>query len=471
VKKGKVLVKPSSLETTATRFLTDYGMFLVLVVLFICFGLVTVTQMPYTGASAGRNLAQRILAEHGEDAQVLIVVQPSDVDKAMAQELRERLADAGATVLDTVTEGPPTAAAALERIGSDGQRLDVIACTPLTANWNVFDRSLKTLAAEHASLKDAVVMKPGTYWGPQFLTVKNLLNVADQTAVYAILAIGMTMVIITGGIDLSVGSLIALSGVVAALLIRDAASGVETSNLGLVACSLGAILICAAVGLFSGTMVTVFRVAPFIATLAMMQMARGFAFVLNDGETIGRDVVPEAYTWLGRERIFWIPNTVLLMVVLYVIAHIVMTRTSLGRYIYAVGGNPEAARLSGVPVKRVLLLVYTLCGALAGLGGIIVASKLQAGDPRTGDMRELYVIAAVVVGGTSLSGGEGKILSTLIGALIIASIENGMNMVGLETYPQMIMLGAVILGAVLLDNAKKRGWLGAQFATDTGVRL
>jgi ribose transport system permease protein len=150
------------------------------------------------------------------------------------------------------------------------------------------------------------------------------------------------------------------------------------------------------------------------------------------------------------------------MAILYAGAHILMTRTVLGRYIYAVGGNKEAARLSGVPVKSVLLTVYSICGALAGLGGIVLASQLKSGAPTYGLMYELYVIAAVVVGGTSLAGGQGTVLGTLIGAFIIAVIQNGMNLTGVESYTQKVVLGLVILGAVLLDMLKRRGWRGAR---------
>ena len=153
-----------------------------------------------------------------------------------------------------------------------------------------------------------------------------------------------------------------------------------------------------------------------------------------------------------------LPIAVWLMIGLYIAAHLLMTHTSLGRYVYAVGGNPQAALFSGVPIKRVLLFVYTLCGALAGVGGVIMASQLKSGSPTYGGMYELYVIAAVVVGGTSLYGGDGKILGTLIGALIIAVIQNGMNLTGVESYTQKVVLGLVILGAVLLDILKKRGW-------------
>ncbi len=165
--------------------------------------------------------------------------------------------------------------------------------------------------------------------------------------------------------------------------------------------------------------------------------------------------------WLGRGAdLFGIPNAVVLMLVLYALAHVLMSRTTLGRYLYAVGGNREAARLSGVPVRRVLLFAYVASGLLAGLGGVVMASQLKSGSPTYGQMYELYVIAAVVVGGTSLSGGEGKMLGTLIGAFTIAVIQNGMNLTNVESYTQKVVLGLVILGAVLLDLLRHRGWGG-----------
>jgi ribose transport system permease protein len=202
-------------------------------------------------------------------------------------------------------------------------------------------------------------------------------------------------------------------------------------------------------------MITQFGIPPFIVTLAMMMVASGLAFIFAQGQSIYQ--VPDSLVWLGRGAdLFGIPNTVVMMVALYAIAHVVMTRTVVGRHIYAVGGNKSAAILSGVPVKKVLLFVYTVCGALAGLGGVVQASQLKSGAPTYGVMYELYVIAAVVVGGTSLAGGEGKILGTLIGAFIIAVIQNGMNLTGVESYTQKVALGLVLLGAVLLDRLKKR---------------
>ena len=188
-----------------------------------------------------------------------------------------------------------------------------------------------------------------------------------------------------------------------------------------------------------------------------MMVASGLAYMLSGGQSIYQ--VPSSFEWLGRgDDLVGIPNAVVLMVILYLFAHLMMSRTVVGRQIYAVGGNPEAARLSGVPVRRILLSVYAGCGALAGLGGIVMASQFRSGDPKYGLMYELYVIAAVVVGGSSLSGGTGKVFGTLIGAFIIAVIQNGMNLTGVQSYTQKVVLGLVLLSAVLLDLLKKRGW-------------
>ena len=201
-------------------------------------------------------------------------------------------------------------------------------------------------------------------------------------------------------------------------------------------------------------MITFCAIPPFIVTMGVMLVGSGMAYLLSQGQSIYQ--VPDSFIWLGRGTAWGgLPVSVVLMIVLYCVAHILMSRTALGRYIYAVGGNQEAARLSGVPVNRVILFVYTLCGALAGLGGIITASQLKSGAATYGQMYEMYVIAAAVVGGTSLSGGQGKIFGTLIGAFIIAVIQNGMNLIGVESYTQKVVLGLVILGAVLLDRLKQ----------------
>jgi ribose transport system permease protein len=187
----------------------------------------------------------------------------------------------------------------------------------------------------------------------------------------------------------------------------------------------------------------------------MMQVAAGLGYIISEGKPIYQ--IPDSFIWLGRgvDPLLHIPNAVILMLILYAAAHIVMTRTTFGRYLYAVGGNPEAARLAGIRVKLVLFSAYTICGMLAGLGGVVMASQLKSGAPTYGLTYELYVIAAVVVGGTSLMGGEGRILGTLIGAFIIAVIQNGMNLVNVESYTQKVVLGLVILGAVLADRLKQ----------------
>jgi ribose transport system permease protein len=267
----------------------------------------------------------------------------------------------------------------------------------------------------------ARILTPPAFRWPTFLLPDNLRNVANQISVIAIIAIGMTMVIITAGIDLSVGSLIALSAVVAAWLIAHA-GGAGASAAVMALGSLGGIAVCGAVGAFSGLVITSFRIPPFIATLAMMQVAAGLGYIISQGKPIYQ--LPDGFVTLGRgaDPLLGIPYAVILMVVLYVLAHVVMSRTTFGRYVYAVGGNEEASRLAGIRVHAV------------------------------------YVIAAVVVGGTSLSGGEGRIFGTLIGAFIIAVIQNGMNLTNVESYTQKVVLGLVILGAVLLDRLKHRGF-------------
>jgi ribose transport system permease protein len=194
---------------------------------------------------------------------------------------------------------------------------------------------------------------------------------------------------------------------------------------------------------------------PFIATLGMMLVASGVAYLISGGESIYQ--IPEGFVWLGRGTAFLsIPNAVVLMIVLYAIAHVLMSRMKIGRYIYAVGGNVEAARLSGVNVFAILLFVFGISGMMAGLGGVVLASQLKSGAPTYGLLYELYAIAAAVLGGTSLSGGQGKVIGTLIGALIIGVIQNGMNLTGVESYTQKVVLGLVILGAVLLDMLRRK---------------
>ena len=439
------------------RGLSDYGMVLVLLVLCGLLSVLTWAEQYPNDADAGQSLGADILAAKGKDVRVLIVVRAKqDYDAELAEALRETLVAGGATVIDVVKGKPSDARAALKKISDEDQRLDVIAGNNVTGQWLVFRNMAKP--GNFPNLAKTEIMTPKPYWWPDFLKLGNLVNVTDNIVVIAILAIGVTMVIITGGIDLSVGSLVALSAVTAALLIRDVGGALDASGPALFACALGGIILCGLVGLFSGTMITVFDIPPFIVTLAMLLVGSGIAYILSNGEPISNPI-PLSFKWLGGEAsLLGIPNAVVMAALLYIAAHIVMTRTKWGRYIYAVGGNAEAARLSGVPVLRVKLMVYAVSGALAGLGGVVLASRQKTGTPTYGNMYELYTIAAVVVGGTSLAGGEGRVLGTLIGALIIAVIRNGMNLTNVEPYKQKVILGLVILGAVLLDAMKRKGW-------------
>jgi ribose transport system permease protein len=430
-------------------FVADYGMVFVLLLLCAFFSVVTISDQSPAGEAAAEQVAADIREQFGKSARVLIVAGDQPEDAAFAETLARELAAAGAQVPATVQGEPREARDALEKIAASGNRLDAIACTRSAATWLVF-ADVKT---DFPAAGDPRIIAPRSYRWPNFLKSENLLNIANQIAVIAIIAIGMTMVIITGGIDLSVGSLIALSAVLAARFIRDFAGGVSASTGGMVLACLTAALLCGMAGAFSGLMITRFRIPPFIVTLAMMLVGSGLAYTLADGQSIYQ--LPDSFIWLGRGAdLFGLPNAVVLMLVLYVLAHVLMSRMKPGRYLYAVGGNSEAARLSGVPVPRVLMFAYIASALLAGLGGVIMASQLKSGSATYGNMYELYVIAAVVVGGTSLSGGEGKMPGTLIGAFTIAVIQNGMNLTNVESYTQKVVLGLVILGAVLLDKLR-----------------
>ncbi|UFP93874.1 ABC transporter permease [Gloeobacter morelensis] len=279
---------------------------------------------------------------------------------------------------------------------------------------------------------------------PGFFTLENFINISLQTAIFGILAVGMTLVILTGGIDLSVGSVVALAGVSGAMV-------AQTGGLGMPA----AILVGGGVGLFSGLLVAYFRVAPFVVTLAGLTIARGLAFLLTGGRSIGG--LPPDFTFWGQKQLGLLPLPVLILVAVVAGGYFLLTRTVFGRQIYAIGGNAEASWLAGVPVQGVLVAVYLINGLLAGLAGGVLAARLGAGIPNSGQLYELEVIAAVVVGGTSLSGGRGGVLGSLLGALFIGTLGNGLNLLGVDPYLQKIVLGVVILAAVLVDSAGRRG--------------
>ena len=419
----------------------------VLLLLAAWFSAATLTSQTPAPATAARQINALIPS----NTSVLLVGRDTPEDTAFLEAVEASLAARSIVPVARVRGEPRDARLAMDRLNSQSNSISAIVTSPECAAWSVF----RDLTARFPNLGQPRLLVPEPVRWPAFLTRQNLLNVASQIVVIAILAVGMTLVILTRGIDLSVGSLIALSAVIVTTLIRNVFGGTAAHAGAMVLSSLAAIGICAGAGLCSGALVAWLRVPPFITTLAAMQVASGAAFLVARGGSIYE--VPESFTTLGRGvGPIDIPNSVWLMLGVYALTHLLMTRTVLGRHIYAVGGNPEAARLSGVGVTRVLLFTYAFCGAMAGLGGVVQASQLKSGAPTYGQMYELYAIAAVVVGGTSLAGGEGRVLGTLIGAFIIAVIQNGMNLTGVESYRQKIVLGLVILGAVLLDLLKRR---------------
>ncbi|GAB5519493.1 MAG: hypothetical protein RhofKO_17440 [Rhodothermales bacterium] len=428
-------------------FLDRFGMLLVLALLCGYYAVATLAEQTPRGTDAAEAVARQVAETAPKGATIWIGARTNAEQQQFADALRTLLQTDGYSIAGRTLGEPSDLRDALDRAAAQNLALDALV---VSAD---FERVANNVIARTPAYQNVPVLAPASYRWPTFLLPNNLRNVANQIVVIAIIAIGMTLVIITAGIDLSVGSLIALSAVVAAYMIRGW-GGVDAGLGALLGASLLAIALCGLIGFFSGITITRFNVPPFIATLAMMLVASGLAYIIAEGESIYE--IPDSFVWLGRGAdLLSIPNAVVLMVVLYLIAHLVMTRTTLGRYIYAVGGNMEAARLSGIRVDAVLLFVYTLSGIVAGLGGIIQASQLKSGAPTYGLLYELYVIAAVVVGGTSLAGGEGRISGTLIGALIIGVIQNGMNLTGVESYAQKVVLGFVILGAVLLDMLKK----------------
>lgn len=292
-----------------------------------------------------------------------------------------------------------------------------------------------------------------------YLTVTNVIVMTRHVAVNAILALGMLMVILHGGIDLSVGSTVGLSGVVAGALLQ----GLEVSVFDVVLYpAVWVVIICSLtvgtiVGFINGLLVTRFKVAPFVATLGMLYVARGAALLIADGKTYPRlqgsaDLGNTGFNFIGLGQILGVPMGVWIMLVFAAVAMVVLNRTAFGRHLYAVGGNARAAELSGVPVKKVVLRVYVVAGFCAAAVGLIIASELTAATPQTGETFELNAIAAVVIGGAALSGGRGTVRGTLIGAFVIGFLSDGLVIVGVSTFWQMVIKGIVIVAAVALDQ-------------------
>ena len=282
---------------------------------------------------------------------------------------------------------------------------------------------------------------------PNFLTVPNLVNLIRQISINGILAAGVTYVLLAGGVDLSLGSVVALSGVVDA-------SFAHPGEYPLVVPVLLGILAGACTGAINGLVVTRGAVAPFIVTLGTMSAARGLTLVVSGGRPVSN--LSREFTRLGSDNIAGIPAPILIFAAVALISRVFLNNIRLGRYIYAVGGNEEAARASGVKVLSVKMFAYTVCGALAGVAGVVLASRITTGQPNAGAGYELDAIAAVVIGGTSLSGGVGGIAGTVLGALLMGVINNGLDLLNVSSYYQQIVKGLIIAGAVWLDRSRKK---------------
>lgn len=281
---------------------------------------------------------------------------------------------------------------------------------------------------------------------PNFLSLNNILNVLRQVSINALIAFGMTFVILTGGIDLSVGSILALTGAVTAGLMS---SGVDPILAMMVGLLLGATL-----GAINGLIIAKGKVAPFIATLATMTIYRGVTLVYTEGRPISGLGDSVTFQFLGKGYFLGLPIPVVTMIISFIVLYFILKKTTFGRRVYAVGGNEEASILSGINADRIKIYVYALTGLLAALAALILTSRLNSAQPTAGNMFELDAIAAVVLGGTSLTGGRGWIVGTLIGALIIGVLNNGLNLIGVSSFFQQVVKGAVILLAVLLDRKK-----------------
>lgn len=281
---------------------------------------------------------------------------------------------------------------------------------------------------------------------PRFFTVSNLMTIGNQVSINALLAFGVTFVIITGGIDLSLGSMVAVTGVVAAMFAHpDTYPVIVPIFIGLAAGS--------AMGAFNGLVITKSKVPPFIVTLGTMTIGRGLALILSKGRPVSN--LSDSFNFIGGGNLFGIPFPIIILIVAFAVCSIVLNKTILGRYMYAVGGNEPAARASGIRVSRVKMWVYTICGLLSAMGGILLTSRITTGQPNAGSGFELDAIAAAIIGGTSTSGGTGSMTGTLIGALLIGVISNSLDLLNVTSYYQQVVMGAIIIGAVVLDSMGK----------------
>lgn len=281
---------------------------------------------------------------------------------------------------------------------------------------------------------------------PAFLTLSNLRVILTQVSINALLAFGVTFVIITGGIDLSLGSVLAVAGIAAAIFAHPDSYPLIVP----VAAGLGAGII---FGAFNGLIITRSKVPPFIVTLGTMTIARGLALIFSNGRPVSN--LSDAFNFIGGGTIRGVPFPIVILVLAFIVCALLLGRTTWGRYMYAVGGNELAARASGINVNKVKMMVYTLCGGLAGIAGVLLTSRITTGQPNAGMGFELDAIAAAIIGGTSTSGGTGNMVGTLLGALLIGVISNGLDLMNVSSYYQLVIKGLIIVGAVVLDSVSK----------------
>lgn len=294
-----------------------------------------------------------------------------------------------------------------------------------------------------------------------FLKTTNLINLTTQMAINAMLTIGITYVIILGGIDISIGSVAALAGVITALVCRMLPAGASLFTMVVVQLTVG-IFVGIVFGAFNGLMVTKFKVVPMIATLASLTIARGFCYIFSGGTSVSG--LTSVYSWLGSARLFktetkptgWLPIITIVVIIFVILMHILLSKTVFGRHVYATGSNRIVAHLSGVNTQKIIFLGYMICGAMAAVGGVLNSSKLQNGQPGAAEGYEMFAIASTVMGGTSLLGGSGSVARAILGCAVVAIINNGMNLMHIDSYWQKVVLGVIILLAVVMDMVQKQ---------------
>lgn len=282
---------------------------------------------------------------------------------------------------------------------------------------------------------------------PNFLKTTNILNILRQVSINGILAIGMSLVCLTGGIDLSVGSIVAFAGILTAGMLNN--TSLPIFMIALIAIAVGCIM-----GLINGYFVAYWGAPAFVVTLSMLTVGRGLTYIYCDGKPISK--LPAEFLVIGKGSILGLPIPTIVLLVVFIIFSVMLSKFKLGRYIYAVGGNPQAAMVSGINVKKILLLVYMFSGMCCGVAAVVLTARVSAGLATAGDGYELNAIAATVIGGTSLSGGTGKLWGTLLGALLLGMVNTGLDLLNVTSYYQQVVRGLIILGAILIDTRRNK---------------